>query len=122
MNLDALTGLDSGQRVLLYGRCAELLGEVVRPGGRPAAIGLYQSVMLVVCLMHKNLMQGVAGAAFGVSQSTVSRRWDLLRPIVRRAVASFIPRPRDIAGAGALPGRVSKVPGEDGGEPICDPE
>lgn len=47
MNLDALAGLDSGQRILLYGRCAELLGEVVRPGGRPAAIGLYQLVMLV---------------------------------------------------------------------------
>ncbi|WP_374103702.1 transposase family protein [Streptomyces sp. ISL-86] len=95
-------GSTAGNGVLLYGRCAELLGEVVRRGGRPAAIGLYQSVMLVVCLMRKNLTQEVAGAVFGVSQSTVSRRWDLLRPIIRRAGASFIPRPRDIAGAGTL--------------------
>ncbi|MGW2633891.1 hypothetical protein ACWC2K_31835 [Streptomyces chattanoogensis] len=45
MKPDDLTGLDCGQRILLYGRCAQLLGEVVRPGGRPAAIGLYESVM-----------------------------------------------------------------------------
>ncbi|MEV6731435.1 transposase family protein [Streptomyces sp. NPDC051364] len=77
-------GLDSGQRVLLYGRCAELRGDLVRPGGRPSAIGLYPSVMLVVCLMRKNLTQEVAGAVFGVSQSTVSRRWDLLRVAVPR--------------------------------------
>ncbi|WP_406292133.1 transposase family protein [Embleya sp. NBC_00896] len=51
---------------------------VVKPGGRPAAIGLYQSVMLVLCLMRQNLPQEVAGAVFGVSQSTVGRRWDLL--------------------------------------------
>ncbi|MEU0834360.1 transposase family protein [Streptomyces sp. NPDC005969] len=47
--------------------------------------------MLVACLMRKNLTQEVAGAVFGVSHSTASRRWDPLRPIIRRAVASFIP-------------------------------
>ncbi|MFF1497341.1 transposase family protein [Streptomyces sp. NPDC058304] len=34
--------------------------------------------------MRKNLTQEVAGAVFGVSQSTVSRRWDLLRVAVPR--------------------------------------
>src|SRR4051812_17707066 len=56
--------------------------------------------MMVVCLMRKNLTQEMAGAVFGVSQSTVSRRWDLLRPIIKRAVASFIPHPREILGGG----------------------
>jgi hypothetical protein len=102
LDLDVLTGLSSGQRLLLFTRCSELLAEVTKPGGRPAAIGLYRSVMLVVCLMRKNLTQETAGAFFGVSQSTVSRRWDLLRPVIKRAVASFIPHPREVAGRGTL--------------------
>jgi hypothetical protein len=80
-----------------------LIGQVAKPGGRPPAIDLYRSVMMVVCLMRKNGTQEFPGAVFGVSQSTVGRRWDLLRPVILRAVASFIPyargtRCRDRAG------------------------
>lgn len=100
MNLDALTGLNIGQRLMLLSRCRELRGDVVRAGGRPAAIGLSKSIFMVVCLMRKNVTQEFAGAIFGVSQSTVSRRWDLLRPVIRRAVASFIPDPRVVLGSG----------------------
>ena len=100
MDLDVLTGLSSGQRLVLYGRCRQLIGQITRPDGRPPAIGLYSSIMLVVCLMRKNGTQEFTGAIFGVSQSTVSRRWDLLRPVIRRAVASFIPHPREIIGCG----------------------
>lgn len=102
MDLDVLTGLSAGQRILLVTRCAKLSGEVAKVGGRPPAVGLYGSVMMVVTLMRKNITQETAGAIFGVSQSTVSRRWDLLRPIIKRAVASFIPHPREIAGRGTL--------------------
>ena len=56
--------------------------------------------MLVVCLLRKNFTQEVAGAIFEVSQSTVSRRWDRLRPVIRRAVAAFVPHPREVLGAG----------------------
>jgi hypothetical protein len=100
LDLDVLTGLSSGQRLLLYGRCRELIGQIAKPGGRPPAIDLYRSVMLVVCLMRKNGTQEFTGAIFGVSQSTVSRRWDRLRPVIRRAVAGFIPHPREVLGAG----------------------
>lgn len=100
MDLDVLTGLGSGQRLVLYGRCAQLIGQVAKPGGRPPAIDLYRSIMMVVCLMRTNSTQEFIGAVFGVSQSTVSRRWDLLRPVIRRAVASFIPHPREVLGAG----------------------
>jgi hypothetical protein len=100
LDLDVLTGLSGGQRLVLFGRCRELIVDVAKPGGRPPAIGLYQSVMLVVSLMRKNVTQEFAGAIFGVSQSTVSRRWDLLRPVIRRATASFIPHPREVLGAG----------------------
>lgn len=100
MDLDVLTGLSAGQRLLLVSRCAQLCGQIAKPGGRPPALGPYKSVAMVVCLMRKNLTQEMAGAIFGVSQSTVSRRWDLLRPIIKRAVASFIPHPREILGRG----------------------
>ena len=85
---------------MLFGRCRELIADVAKPGGRPPTIGLYRSIMLVVCLMRKNVTQEFAGAIYGVSQSTVSRRWDLLRPVIRRAVASFIPDPRAVLGTG----------------------
>jgi hypothetical protein len=102
LDLDVLTGLSAGQRILLVARCAELSAEVAKAGGRPPAVALSGSVMMVVCLMRKNITQEMAGAIFGVSQSTVSRRWDALRPIIKRAVASFIPHPREIAGRGTL--------------------
>jgi hypothetical protein len=100
LDLDVLTGLSAGQRLLLFCRCRDLLGDVVRPGGRPPVINLYRSVMLVVGLMRKNATQEFAGAIFGVSQSTVSRRWDRLRPVIKRAVASFVPPPQAVLGAG----------------------
>lgn len=100
MDYEVLTGLTAGQLLVLTARCRELIGDVVRPGGRPAAIELLRSVGLVVFLMRRNPVQAVAGAVFGVSQATVSRRWDLLRPVIRKAVAGFIPAPREVLGAG----------------------
>lgn len=60
--------------------------------------------------MRKNVTQELAGAIFGVGQSTVSRRWDLLRPVIRRAVASFIPGPRSVLGVGTALVDVTIVP------------
>ena len=45
-------------------------GDVVRAGGRLAAIGLLGSVAMVVTLMRTNITQEVAGAIFGASQAT----------------------------------------------------
>ena len=53
---------------------------MVEPGGRPPAAGLYASVVMVVHLMRRNPVQAVAAEIFGVSQATVSRRWDLPAP------------------------------------------
>jgi hypothetical protein len=101
LDLDVLTGLSAGQRILLVSRCAELCGQVAKESGRPPVLGLYRSVMMmVVCLMRKNITQEMAGAIFGTSQSTVSRRWDRFRPVIRRAVASFIPHPIEVLGGG----------------------
>jgi hypothetical protein len=52
--------------------------------------------------MRKNVTQEFAGAIFGVSQATVSRRWDLLRPLIAQVLAEFIPHPGEVAGAGTV--------------------
>ena len=95
-----MTGLRPGQLTELAARAAAAIGDVVKPGGGPAVIGLYRSVAMVVALMRTNLTQQVAGDIFGCSQATVSRRWDLLRPAIGRALADCVPDPRQILGGG----------------------
>ena len=100
MRYETLTGLSRGQLAELTARIAGRLGTLVRPGGRPEAIGLFRSVALVVTLMRRNFTQEAAGAVFGVSQATVSRRWDLLRPVIGQVLAGLVPHPAEIAGKG----------------------
>lgn len=38
-----------------------------------------------------------------MSQSTASRRWDLLRPPARRAAASIVPHPGEVLGGSSAP-------------------
>ena len=102
MRYEVLTGLRDEQLQELTLRVLRRAGDVVRGGGRPAAIGLLGSVAMVVTLMRKNITQEVAGAVFGVSQATVSRRWDLLRPLIGQVLAELVPRPRQLAGKGTL--------------------
>ncbi|GAB3729220.1 helix-turn-helix domain-containing protein [Nocardiopsis nanhaiensis] len=76
MDLQRITGLTHEQLTDITTRVHLRLGPLIRPGGRPAALGLYRSTALVVALHRHNLTQELAGAAFSVSQATVSRRWD----------------------------------------------
>ena len=55
------------------------------------SVGLYRSVAMVVALMRQNLTQHTAADIFGVSQATVSRRWNLLRDPIGDAVAGHVP-------------------------------
>jgi hypothetical protein len=71
---EAMTGLRTEQLTDLVTRVhAAVDGEFVSRG-RPYGLGLFGSVALVVCLLRTNITQVFAGAIFGVSQSTVSRR------------------------------------------------
>ena len=88
-----MTGLNNEQLTHLVARLHELCGAKFVSAGPPLALGLYRSVALVVCLMRKNVTQDFAGAVFGVSQSTVSRRWDLLRPLIGDALAEVVTQP-----------------------------
>jgi DDE superfamily endonuclease len=100
LRYETLTGLGYGQLHELAARIWQHAGDVVRDGGRPAAVGLVRSVALVVTLMRRNMTQEAAGAVFGVSQPTVSRRWDLLRPLIGAVLAGLAPHPAEIAGKG----------------------
>jgi hypothetical protein len=93
-----LTGLSHGQLAELAARIMAVIGDVAVAGGRPSAIGLFKSVAMVVTLMRKNITQEVAGAVFGCSQPTVSRRWDLLRPLIGRVLAGCVLAPAQVAG------------------------
>src|SRR3954454_5895795 len=74
-----MTGLNKEQLTDLVARLHEVCGDKFVSTGPPLALGLFRSVALVVCLMRKNVTQDFASAVFGVSQATVSRRWERLR-------------------------------------------
>jgi hypothetical protein len=91
LRYEAMTGLNNEQLTELVTRVHATRGGGFASRGRPYALGLFRSVALVVCLMRKNITQAFAGAIFGVSQPTVSRRWDLLRPLIGQVLAEFVP-------------------------------
>jgi transposase len=95
-----MTGLRRGQLTELAARVAAATGDVVKPDGAPAVIRLYKSAAMVVALMRTNITQEMAGDIFGCSQATVSRRWDLLRPVIAAVLARCVPDPREILGGG----------------------
>jgi hypothetical protein len=99
LRYEAMTGLTGGQLAELTARVRQIVGGLTS-AGRPYGLGLFRSVAMVVSLMRKNLTQELAGAIFGVSQPTVSRRWDLLRPAIGEALAEFVPDPHQLIGQG----------------------
>jgi hypothetical protein len=102
LRYEAMTGLSNEQLTELTIRVHAARGTGFTSRGRPYALGLFGSVALVVCLMRTNVTQAFAGAIFGVSQPTVSRRWDLLRPLIGQALAEFVPDPGELVGAGTV--------------------
>jgi hypothetical protein len=102
LRYEAMTGLNDGQLTDLVVRMHARCGDKFVSAGRPVVLGLFRSVAMVVCLMRKNVTQDVAGAVFGVSQPTVSRRWDLLRPLIGEVLAEVVPDPREVAGRGTV--------------------
>src|SRR5271166_4643959 len=94
-----LTGLTWGQLTRLSIMVAAEIGSITKPGAKkPPAVDLFRSVVLVVALMRRNIVQAAAANVFKCSQPTVSRRWDLLRPVIGRTLASFVPDPAQVLG------------------------
>ena len=94
-----LTGLTWGQLTRLSIMVTAEIGSIAKPGAKKLlAVDLFRSVVLVVALMRRNIVQAAAANVFKCSQPTVSRRWDLLRPVIGRALASFVPDPAQVLG------------------------
>ncbi len=99
MEYQALTGLTWGQLTRLSIMVLGEIGSLARPDAKkPPAVGLFDSVAMVVMLMRRNITQLVAGGIFGCSQATVSRRWDLLRPVIGTVLAPYVPDPVKVLG------------------------
>lgn len=82
MRIAAITGL-------LPEQVGELVARIAGRLGTGGALGLYDSVVLVLFLPRRNPVQQVAAGISAVSQATVSRRWDLLRPLIEPALADL---------------------------------
>jgi hypothetical protein len=102
LRYEAMTGLRTEQLIELVMRVEAARREGFASHGRPYALGLFGSVALVVCLMRMNITQAFAAAIFGISQSTVSRRWDLLRPLIGQVLTEFVPDPKELVGGGTV--------------------
>lgn len=57
-------------------------------------------MLLVLHLLRRNPVQAVGAGFFSVSLATVSRRWDLLRPLIAEALADLVPETRAMIRAG----------------------
>jgi DDE superfamily endonuclease/Helix-turn-helix of DDE superfamily endonuclease len=102
LRYEVMTGLSDRQLTDLVVRVHAVCAQKFISRGRPHALGLYRSVAMVVCLLRKNPTQDFVGAVFGVSQPTVSRRWNLLRPVIGDVLAEVIPTPREVVGRGTV--------------------
>src|SRR6266568_4099706 len=75
------------------------IGSLVKAGAKkPPAVGLLDSVVMVVMLMRRNATQAAAAAHFHCSQPTASRRSDLLRPVIGKVLAPYVPDPVQVLG------------------------
>jgi hypothetical protein len=102
LRLEVTTGLDSEQLTELVARVRAQLGGGYVSRGRPFALGLFRSVAMVLALLRQNIVQQVAAEIFGVSQSTVSRRFEALREVIETVLAEFVLTPVQIAGASTV--------------------
>ncbi|MGH3568068.1 MAG: transposase family protein [Pseudonocardia sp.] len=102
MRYEVMTGLSRTQLTELVARVHAVCGGQFTSRARPYALGLFGSVALVVCLIRKNIVQEFAGTIFGVSQATVSRRWDLPRPLIAQVLATSVPDLTSIVGRGSV--------------------
>jgi hypothetical protein len=84
MRYESTTGLSSGQVVELVASVAQVVDGGGSGLGRPRALGLYRQVVLVLMLVRQNMSQSVAADVFGVSQSTVSRVFRAVLPLVEQ--------------------------------------
>ncbi len=91
-----MTGLNETQLSELVARVHHRTGGWTSRGRRHC-LGQYRSVALVVFLLRENPTQTVAAAVFGISQATVSRRFEALRDVIAAVLDDMAPDPTEAA-------------------------
>ena len=74
----------------------------------PSSVGLYRAVVLTLVYVRQNLNQAAVGDLFGVSQSTVSRVYRGVLPLIGQALFLHVPQLKE-----AIRGRLVLVDGTD---------
>ncbi|HEX3825980.1 MAG TPA: transposase family protein [Sporichthyaceae bacterium] len=91
MRYQSTTGLDPDRITELVSRVRQARAGQGKGVGRPAALGLYRQVELVLVLLRQNTTQAAAADLFGVSQPTVSRVYRALRPVLEQVTSRHQP-------------------------------
>ena len=107
MRYQSTTGLATDQIEELVARVWQIV-QPEKKRGRPPALGLYRMVVVTLILVRQNLNQTAVGDLFGVSQSTVSRIYRRVLPLIGQALCLHVP---DLADA--IRGRLVLVDGTD---------
>ena len=107
LRYDSTTGLATDQIQELVARIWQIVGCRVECLW-PPTIGLYRAVVMTLVYVRQNLNQAAIGDLFGVSQSTVSRVYRGVLPLIGEALCLHIPDLRE-----AIRGRLVLLDGTD---------
>jgi DDE superfamily endonuclease/Helix-turn-helix of DDE superfamily endonuclease len=112
MHLESTTGLPVDLLEELIRRVEEAAGPgrvvVAENGGRPRQFSVREKVLVGLILLRQNLPQPVLAAFLGVSQSTVSRAWRWVFPLLFDALVAH-----EMSLEEAVDGRVTLIDGTD---------
>jgi hypothetical protein len=106
LRYESTTGLDHDQIEELVARIWQIAAATASGRGRPTTLGLYRSVLVTLVLLRQNLSQTLVADWFGVSQSTVSRTYRRLLPLLEQVTCMHRPPLPEV-----LRGRVVLVDG-----------
>jgi hypothetical protein len=77
--------------------CARISAVEIDPEASwPTILGLFNSVVVALTYMRRNRVQAEIAETFGVSQPTISRAVTVITPLVKTALAEFVPTADDL--------------------------
>ena len=94
MRYQSTTGLATEQIEELAARIWQIV-QCRKSQPWPPSVGLYRAVVLTLVYVRQNLNQAAVGDLFGISQSTVSRVYRGMLPLIEQALCLHIPDLKD---------------------------
>jgi predicted XRE-type DNA-binding protein len=107
LRYQSTTGLDADQIQELAARIWQII-QCHEEQAWPPVVGLYRAVVITLVYVRQNLNQAAVGDLFGISQSTVSRIYRGILPLIGQALCLHIPDLKE-----AIRGRLVLVDGTD---------